>query len=148
MSPKQCLNVTESLFYRGKILNKIKIKTSFQTLINPFSLVAQIRTHTHLFRVYLTMSVQLKWYPSISFCSLYMFRHIGSRNLLHNSAFPEISFHNTFFGSHFLTVSSTRVQTKPRARQHTVTDLIKEQSYKHCYFESLLTSHLCRQSNT
>lgn len=101
---------------------------------------------THLFRVYSTTSVEvLKWCNSISICSLYMLRHIGLWNLLHNSAYAEISFHNTFFRSHFLTASSIRVKVKPRARQRTVnwfhTSYIR-------YFESLLDSHLCRQTNT
>lgn len=57
-----------------------------------------------------------------------MFRLIGAETWLHNFAFAEIFFHNTFFGFHFPTVLSTHVFTEPREKQSTVSDFIKDQT--------------------
>lgn len=45
---------------------------------------------------------------------------------MHNFAFAEIFFHNTFFGFHFPTVLSTCVFTEPREKQSTVSDFITD----------------------
>lgn len=79
------------------------------------------------------------------FLHIYMLRHIGSRHLLHNSAFADISFHNTFLWYHVLTLS--KVCIKKPAWEHTVTNFIKT-CHKNCYFESLLSNHRCRWVET
>lgn len=89
---------------------------SWQFFPPPFSLL----NHLHV--------VVLKWCTSIYLLSLYMFRLIGAETWLHNFAFAEIFFHNTFFGFHFPTVLSTRVFTEPREKQSTVSDFITDVS--------------------
>lgn len=92
-------------FYRNKDIFLNANKSFWFSCSNKYTY-----THTSLQGVYSAMSMPvLKW--GIFVCSPCMLRHIGSRNLLLNSVFAEISFQNTFSGYHFLSVLSICVQT-------------------------------------